>query len=99
MTKDEATRILREHAAEIRVRGVTRLALFGSVVRDEAGQASDMDVVVDTDRNARFSLIDRSGLRLYLCDILGAEADLTMRDGIKPFLKDAILAEAVEVFG
>lgn len=82
MTKDEATRILRKHAAEIRARAVTRLALFGSVVRDEAGQTSDVDVLVDIDRDAKFSLLDRSGLRLYLCDILGAEADLTMRDGI-----------------
>ena len=99
MKKDEAVRVLRQHAPEIRARGVTRLALFGSEVRDEAGQTSDVDVLVDIDRNAKFSLIDRSGLRLYLCDILGTDADLTMRDGIKPFLKDAILAEAVEVFG
>ena len=99
MTKDEAKRVLREHAAEICARGVTRLALFGSVVRDEAGQTSDVDVLIDIDRNAKFSLLDRSGLRLYLCDILGGEADLTIRDSIKPFPKDAILDEAVEVFG
>ena len=99
MTKDEAMRVLREHAAEIRARGVTRLAPFGSVVRDEAGKTSDIDVLADIDRNAKFSLIDRSGLRLYLCDILGTEADLTIRDSLKPFHKDAILDQAVEVFG
>ena len=99
MTKDEAIRILEAHAQEIRARGVTRLALFGSVVRDEADQTSDVDVLVDIDRNTKFSLIDRSGLRLYLCDILGTEADLAIRDSLKPFLKDAILDEAVEVFG
>lgn len=77
---------------------MTWLALFGSAVRDEAGQTSDVEMLIDIDCSAKFSLIDRSGLRLYLCYILGAEADLTMRNPIKPFFKDAIHDEAVEVF-
>ena len=98
LDRDEAIRILRGHEAALRARGVTRLALFGSVVRGTAGHASDVDVLVDIDRARKFSLIDRSELRLFLADLLGREVDLAKRDGLKPFLGDAILTEAVEVF-
>ena len=42
-------------------------------------------------------LIDLAGLRLYFCDILGAEVEITERANLKPFLKDDLLAEAVDV--
>ncbi len=98
MTKDEAMRVLSEHAAEIRARGVTRLALFGSVVRDEADQTSDVDVLVDIDRNAKFSLIELSGLRLYLCEILGREVDVAIRGTLKPRMRERVAAEQLQVF-
>ncbi|MGH6719927.1 MAG: nucleotidyltransferase family protein, partial [Alphaproteobacteria bacterium] len=47
MERDRIAAIVREHAAEIRARGVTRLDLFGSVARGEGGEASDIDIVVD----------------------------------------------------
>ncbi len=97
MDRDDAIRILGEHAEEIRAKGVTRLALFGSTARNEARASSDIDVLVDIDEGRKFSLIDLAGLRLYLCDILGHEVEITERGNLKPFLKDDILAEAVDV--
>ncbi len=97
MNRDHAVLILNEHAEELRAKGVTRLALFGSTARNEARAASDIDVLVDIDGGRKFSLIDLAGLRLYLCDILGAEVEIAERGNLKPFLKDDILAEAVEV--
>lgn len=49
MVRDDAIRILGEHAEEIRAKGVTRLALFGSTARNEARASSDIDVLVDID--------------------------------------------------
>jgi predicted nucleotidyltransferase len=76
---------------------VSTLALFGSVVRDEAGSESDVDVLVDIDPSRKFSLFDLAALRLYMSDLLGAEVDLVQRSRLKPFLRDAILKEAVDV--
>ncbi len=98
MDQEEAVKILRAREEDIRARGVKRLAIFGSTVRGDARPASDVDLLVEVDRTRRFSLIDHAGLLLYLSEILGCEADLAMRDNLKPFLKDNILAEAVEVF-
>ena len=43
MTRAEALAILAEHRQELAAFGLRRLALFGSVARDEAGPESDVD--------------------------------------------------------
>lgn len=98
LTRDEAMRVLRAHEDEIRAQGVTRLALFGSTLRNEARTDSDVDVLVDYDKSKVRSLLDIAGIRLLLCDLLGREVELAERGRLKRFLKDNILAEAVEVF-
>ena len=53
MKKDEALQLLREHFAETqRQFGVKRLALFGSTVRDEAREDSDVDLLVEFEGKA-----------------------------------------------
>jgi uncharacterized protein len=98
LTRDEAMRVLRAHEGEIRAQGVTRLALFGSTVRDEARPDSDVDLLVDIDWQHKFSLLDWAGLELSLRDLLGREVEVTMRRNLKPFVKENVLAEAVEIF-
>jgi uncharacterized protein len=97
MTREQAVAVLEGHASELRERGVARLALFGSVARGDADAESDIDLLVDIDPARKFSLFDLAGLRLYISDILGADVDLVQRGRLKPLLRDAILAEAVDV--
>ena len=47
MERDEILRRLASHRAELARLGVRSLALFGSVARDEAGSASDVDLLVE----------------------------------------------------
>ena len=54
MTKAEALRKLREHAAL----GATSLYLFGSTARDKANAKSDIDLFVDCDPRGRFNALD-----------------------------------------
>jgi uncharacterized protein with HEPN domain/predicted nucleotidyltransferase len=98
LTRDEAMRLLRAHEAEIRAQGVTRLAVFGSTARNEARPDSDVDVLVDIDWRRKFSLFDWAGLELMMQNLLGREVEVTLRRNLKPFVKDSILAESVEVF-
>lgn len=97
MTRDQAIQIMREHADEIRARGVTHLALFGSIARDEARPDSDIDVVVDIDPARKFSIFDLCGLRLYLCDTFGVETDVVIRKDLKPRFRTRIAADEVRV--
>src|SRR5512143_975422 len=97
MTRDEAIQILRKHAGEIRARGVTHLALFGSIARGDAGPESDIDVVVDIEPGRKFSLIDQAGLRLLLCDLFGRETDVVVRKDLQPKFCDRIAGDEVTV--
>ena len=47
--RDRVLRILGEQVPRLRQRGITRLSLFGSVARGEAGPKSDIDLLIETD--------------------------------------------------
>jgi predicted nucleotidyltransferase len=95
-TFSEIKRILHEHAGELHERyGITNLAVFGSVVRDEATEKSDVDVLADFDRP--IGLIRLCSAENYLIELLGREVDLIPRDEVRPELKEGIDREAVAV--
>lgn len=88
---------LKDHAEALRARGVIHLALIGSVSRGDAGADSDVDVLVDMDRDRPVSLIEHSGLRLYLCDILQRATGVLMRDALKPRVLRRMQSDEVPV--
>ena len=93
MKRDEVLRLLASHRADLAEHGVRSLSLFGSVARDAAGDASDIDVLVEFDRPVGlFAFVD---LRDYLGQLLGRKVDLVTAEALKPQLRKRILAEAV----
>lgn len=78
--------------------GATSLYVFGSTVRDEAKEASDLDLFIDYDPDSRFNAFDLVGIKQYLEDELHIPVDVTTRDGIHPMLKSEIEQTAVRVF-
>lgn len=75
--------------------GVRRASIFGSVVRGEATENSDIDILVEI--GSDISLLDFVGLKLELEEVLGREVDLGEYDTIKPIIKDRILNEQVAI--
>ncbi len=98
MDRDEAMKILRAHENELRALGVTRLALFGSVARGDARPDSDVDVMVDIEPGRRFSLLDISGVRLFLCDLFGRDANVVIAEDLRPAFRQRIADDLVAVF-
>ena len=88
MRRDEALRLLKEHRAELEAMGVTSLALFGSVARDEAGPDSDVDVIIDV--RHPFSLFDLASVHLRLEEILGCKVDVATEGGMRPRYRERI---------
>lgn len=92
MRRNEVKKRLAPHLETIRSFGVRSLRLFGSVARDEATEASDVDLLVDFDDSPTFSRF--MDLRFYLEDLLGTRVDLVtengLRERVRPFVeKDA----------
>ena len=74
---------------------VNRLGIFGSYVRGEQQQDSDLDVLIDYEEPP--SLITLIELEYYLSEVIGVKVDLVTNNGIKPQLKDYILKEVVYI--
>src|SRR5436189_5566970 len=98
MNQTEAITKLQHHAEAIKALGATSLYLFGSVVRNEAKAASDLDLFVDYDRTSRFNAFDLVGIKQYLEAELGVSVDVTTRDGLHPMLRSDIEHSAIRVF-
>ena len=98
MNKAEIIRTLRDHQVELGEAGVLHLALFGSVARNEAGEASDIDLMADFDAAKRLSLVRVIGIKHRLEDILGREVDLAQAKNLRPSVRERALREAVVAF-
>jgi uncharacterized protein len=72
---------------------VEELGIFGSYVRTEQTEASDVDVLVEFSETP--SLLKFVNLENYLSDNLGVKVDLVHKGGLKPRLGERILAEVV----
>ncbi|MDO8835146.1 MAG: nucleotidyltransferase family protein [Vicinamibacterales bacterium] len=96
MNRKHILEIIADHRATLVADfGVKTLALFGSVVRDEATPSSDVDLLVEFDGRP-VGLFHLSRTQHYLESILGVpRVDLVLRDGIKPALRERILREAI----
>jgi predicted nucleotidyltransferase len=95
-SRSEVLKTLEENTAILRKLGARRLGLFGSVARDEAGPASDLDFVVDLEERTFDRYMD---LKLFLEQLFGCRVDLVLVDSIKPRLRSAILRETVYAAG
>ncbi|MDI9432575.1 MAG: nucleotidyltransferase domain-containing protein [Planctomycetota bacterium] len=62
---------------------IGRLSLFGSVLRDDFGPDSDVDVLVDFDRGVDLGLREIVSMELELSEILGRKADLVDREEVR----------------
>ena len=75
--------------------GVTKVGLFGSCIRDEMSPDSDIDILVEIEKD--ISLLDFVGLKLEIEEVLGKKVDLVEYDTIKPLLRERILKEQVVI--
>jgi uncharacterized protein len=98
MNRIEAIESLKRRAGTIQAMGATSLYLFGSVSQGEADSDSDIDLFIDYDPLGRFNAFDLVGIKQYLEGELGADVDITTRDGLHPMLRDAIEQSALRVF-
>lgn len=62
------------------------------------GPSSDLDLFIDYDPDKKFSLVDLTGIKLYLEDEFATAVDITTRDSLHPMLKDRIESSALQVF-
>ena len=75
--------------------GVKRAGLFGSCVGGKMREESDIDILVEIEKD--ISLLDFVGIKLEIEETLGRKIDLVEYSTIKPLLKERILNEQVVI--
>ncbi len=76
---------------------IRRLALFGSVLRDDFRPESDIDVLIEFEPGVRVGL---AFIRLQdeLSEILGRKVDLNTPGSISRYFKEKVLGEAEDLY-
>lgn len=79
--------------------GVKRLGIFGSAARGDAGQSSDVDLLVEFEKDAQASLFDMARLQEELSRLFGRKVDLATGAILEnPYRRRAILKDLREIF-
>ena len=98
MTREEIISRIRSSAAALRAEGVTKLAIFGSRARDDARPDSDLDVLIEVDPQAKFSLLNLSGVGLIVEEVTGFKTQVSMHRSLDPRMAERIADDVIEVF-
>jgi len=92
-TAEEIAQLLRSQMPELSRRyKVKSLGIFGSYLRGEADEESDIDLLVDLEKES-MTLLEFIALENRLSDLLGAKVDLVERSALKPTIGRRILEE------
>ena len=86
--KDKILAILKKHE-------VKRASLFGSIIRDEMSDQSDIDLLIEFKGDK--SLLDLAALKIELEETLQCKVDVLTYNSLHPLLRNYILAEQVEI--
>jgi predicted nucleotidyltransferase len=86
--KDIILSVLKKHK-------VKRASLFGSIVREEMSDESDIDILIEFEGDK--SLLDLAALKIELEDALKCKVDVLTYNSLHPLLRKHILAEQVKI--
>jgi hypothetical protein len=96
ITLEEVLKKIELNRDEIRQFGVKKLGVFGSIVRGEETEKSDIDFLVEFEKTTFDAYM---GLSFFLEELFGCNIDLAIADSLKPRIRPVILQEVVYVPG
>jgi predicted nucleotidyltransferase len=91
-TKEQILSLLRESQSDLRRLGVKRCGVFGSFVRNESQDQSDVDILVEFEPG-RKTFDNFMHLAFFLEDLFGRKVDLLTVESLSPYLGPHILRE------
>ena len=76
---------------------ITEIGIFGSYIREEQTESSDIDILIEYDRTKSMSMFKFLGLEEFLSSILNKKIDLVTKKALKPRIGKRILSEIIYV--
>jgi len=86
------------HRAELEIfcrrNHITKMSLFGSALRDELKPGSDIDILVEFDKDHMPGLFDIAGMEIELSEMFGRKVDLRTPAELSRYFRDEVLKKA-----
>lgn len=98
MEKRELAKKIAALRPSLEAEGVRHIALFGSRARGTHRSDSDIDILVEVEDDARFSILNLIGVEHLVSDATGLTANAVMRRSLAPSMKAAVAKDLVEIF-
>ncbi|MHB1252604.1 MAG: type VII toxin-antitoxin system MntA family adenylyltransferase antitoxin [Candidatus Humimicrobiaceae bacterium] len=73
-----------------KINEVVFIAIFGSFIRGEQREDSDIDILIRYKKNSRKSLLDLVGLENEISLFMGRKVDLLTMESISPYIKNEV---------
>jgi predicted nucleotidyltransferase len=88
--------ILKKHEKELKERyRIKKMGVFGSYLRGEAKEGSDVDILVEFEQDVDIGLLKFVEIENHLSDLLGVKVDLVEKSALKPRIGKHILKEVI----
>ncbi|MDH5717701.1 MAG: nucleotidyltransferase domain-containing protein [Spirochaetia bacterium] len=94
MTQTQILNIIKNNINKIKSFGIIHIGLFGSAVRNEIKEESDLDFIIEFDMGKK-TFDNYMDAKFYLQDIFNRNIDLVIKENIKEDLKEHILKDVV----
>jgi len=92
LTKREIIALIRNNTTAIKMYGVRRLGLFGSFARSTVNNKSDVDILVEFQKDKK--LFDNyMELKFFLERLFHRKVDLVIKEALKPEIEPYVIKE------
>ncbi len=96
MTKEDIKKVIRGHKEILEKYKVRSIAIFGSYVRNEQKEDSDIDLLVEFEEDTYNNFIN---LIFSLEDLFKKEVSVVSKEDLSPYMRPYILKEAEKIEG
>jgi len=90
LTAEEILKLIQQNKERIKRYGVKRIGLFGSYLRGEQKESSDIDILVEFEKGKK-TFDNYMELKFFLEDLFKRKVDLVIAESVKPELKKYIM--------
>ncbi len=97
LTAEEIFKLIQQNRERIKRYGVKRIGLFGSYLRREQKEDSDIDILVEFEKGKK-TFDNYMELKFFLEDLFKRKVDLVIAESVKPELRKYIM-ESVKYAG
>ncbi|MDC7240032.1 MAG: nucleotidyltransferase family protein [Spirochaetales bacterium] len=93
MTLDQIKSVLIQKKPSLLASGISEIGIFGSYIRGEQNENSDVDILIDLVRPSKLDLLQLISIEDDLKEELGVPVDLVIKTSLKPNISKTVLAE------